>query len=365
MFDEEFMEDCIEESPHTFLGADLEVVERQLILGGFRPDLICKFNNELWIVEIQQRALDRAHLYKCLEYRDLLKGDKKADVVRVLVVCNSIDERYLPLAKAHEVEIIAIDRDKFIDLASQFCPRSTAKLIKRRDIENVTKPRSMTVYDFRPLGWSEHLSIFDVMEHIHRECGRNNLKLGDLRKERYWSVMYEIENLICRDWKQSIGKIVDPENWDVDRLVSKPKRWQPEAVKDVTRIRKPAIEICAFITSKDNLSIIWYPKAADRQGLYRVGDWAYWPGDGTYGWTRPSNELVFIRDVDRLCPGSNAHRIDQAFCNWDVVDELFVALIKLAYDWLCETLSSITQVEKISDFEFELADPSPDDFRRG
>ena len=131
MFDETFMEDCIEECPRAFLGRELTVVERQSNLGGFRPDLICTFEQETWIIEIQQRALDRTHLYKCLEYRDLLRKADGTRAIRVIVICNSIDKKYLPLAETHKVEIISIERERFIDLASQSCPKSISRFLKR------------------------------------------------------------------------------------------------------------------------------------------------------------------------------------------------------------------------------------------
>ncbi len=132
MFDEMFMEDCIEEAPSVFLGCELEVSERQQRLGGFRPDIVGTYQGETWIVEIQQRALDRVHLYKCLEYRDLLKERDKIESVKLVVVCNTIEEKYLPSAKTHGVEVVAIDREKFVELAAQFCPKSIAKFFKRR-----------------------------------------------------------------------------------------------------------------------------------------------------------------------------------------------------------------------------------------
>src|SRR5262249_16414879 len=147
-----FMEDCIEESPSVFLGCELEVSERQLRLGGFRPDLVGTYQGETWIVEIQQRALDRVHFYKCPEYRDLLKERDKTESIRLVVVCNTIEERYLPTAKTHGVEIVAIEREKFVELAAKYCPKSVEKFIKRRETtEKAPPPRSMTKYTFRPL----------------------------------------------------------------------------------------------------------------------------------------------------------------------------------------------------------------------
>jgi hypothetical protein len=365
MFDEMFMEDCIEEAPSVFLGCELEVSERQQRLGGFRPDIVGTYQGETWIVEIQQRALDRVHLYKCLEYRDLLKERDKIESVKLVVVCNTIEEKYLPSAKTHGVEVVAIDREKFVELAAQFCPKSIAKFFKRRELpEIVTTPRSMAKHTFRPLGWTGHHTVFDILEHIHSECGRTGTDLGTLRVEKYWSILHQVNDLIGRDWRHSLSEIVSPENWNVDKLVSQPKEWQPDFLKGITRIRKPVIEVQAFVTIKDNLSIIWWPKTPnyDHHSMYNVGDWARWPGESTYGWTRPSNELVFIRDIDRLHPGRISHRFESDTCNWDVLDELFIALIKASYDWLCNSLSAVVDVEKITDFEFELIDPSPTDF---
>jgi hypothetical protein len=171
MFDEAFMEDCIEEAPKVFLGCDLKVTERQAKIGGFRPDIVGVHQEETWIVEIQQRALD-------------------------------------------------------------------------------------------------------------------------------------------------------------------------------------------------NLSIVWRPTTPDYdcRGIYKVGDWARWPGEDTYGWSRPSNEIIFIRDINRLRPGEVRLRRELDVCNWDVLDELFISLLKASYDWLCGALSSVVHVDKITDFEFDLVDPSPCDF---
>lgn len=172
--------------------------------------------------------------------------------------------------------------------------------------------------------------------------------------------------MVFRDWKHSLSSIVDPENWNIGKLICEPKGWQLDFLPDTTRIRKPEIEIRAFVTIKGNLSVVWRPKAPplNRHGTFDVGDWACWPGEGTYGWSRPSNELMFIRDINWLDPGRVSQRFESDICNWDVLDELFLGLIRSLYDWLCETLSSIVRVEKVSDFEFELADPSPDDFDR-
>ncbi len=68
-FTERFMEDCLTEAPTAFLPEISELLSRQESLGGFRPDLVFRDREgRTCIVELQLHALDRTHLYKCLEY---------------------------------------------------------------------------------------------------------------------------------------------------------------------------------------------------------------------------------------------------------------------------------------------------------
>jgi RecB family endonuclease NucS len=72
-FSERFMEDCIDEAPDAFIEGFGTMIARQGSIAGFRPDLLFRdTSGKLCILEIQKQALDRSHLYKCLEYRDLV-----------------------------------------------------------------------------------------------------------------------------------------------------------------------------------------------------------------------------------------------------------------------------------------------------
>jgi hypothetical protein len=72
-YDEKLLEEFIRDYPQAFLGEQLHLVHQQATIGGFRPDLIFQdANGRMVIVEVQLRALDRAHLYRTLEYRDLV-----------------------------------------------------------------------------------------------------------------------------------------------------------------------------------------------------------------------------------------------------------------------------------------------------
>jgi len=176
--------------------------------------------------------------------------------------------------------------------------------------------------------------------------------------------MNEIEGLIFGDWRHQYGPMLDPRHWNIDRLSRKPNEWQSPELDEVARIRKPSIALEAVISIKDNLCFSWHPRTVDQNHdrHYLVGDWAKWPGMDRYGWSRPANEILYIKDIDRLRPGDVRSRIDGDVCNWDVLDELMIALIRSGYDWMHKMLSTMFDVEKISDFEFELVEPSPTDF---
>lgn len=122
-FSERFMEDCIHAAPAAFVGEDLRVVSRQVRLSGFVPDLILTdANGRAVIIEIQMNALDRYHLYKSLEYRDLWALQEKAEVPRVILLCETMDRRFEPLLKTHGIELLQITRDKFISTAIRYTP---------------------------------------------------------------------------------------------------------------------------------------------------------------------------------------------------------------------------------------------------
>ena len=115
-YNEKLVEEVVKELPKEFLGEELELIAQQPILGGFRPDLIfCNKEGRVVIVEIQLNALDRVHLYKSLEYRDLYKISYNITDVQVLLLCNTIEEKYLPILETHSIQCIVFDETKFIE----------------------------------------------------------------------------------------------------------------------------------------------------------------------------------------------------------------------------------------------------------
>ncbi len=115
-YSEKLVEDLIKEFPKELLGEPLELLYQQPIIGGYIPDLIFKDENgSIVIVEIQINELDRLHLYKCLEYRDLYLHNKDPNaVIRLIVFANSIPNKLNPILKTHSIKGIAFNKEVLI-----------------------------------------------------------------------------------------------------------------------------------------------------------------------------------------------------------------------------------------------------------
>jgi len=123
VYEEKLLEGFIRDYPKEFLGEDLVFYQQQPIIGGFRPYLIfLDKNKKLVIVEIQLEALDRNHLYRAIEYRDLLMEQEGCQEPRVILFCNWIKEHHVKLLKTHRVSCIAIIKDEFLEKAHQLRP---------------------------------------------------------------------------------------------------------------------------------------------------------------------------------------------------------------------------------------------------
>lgn len=122
-YNEKLLENFIRDFPEQFIGNSLILLEQQPILGGFQPDLIfLDAEGVPTIVEVQTEALDRSHFYRILEYRDLLKHEGAYPEVCVILVANSIPDKYRILVKLHNVLLILISKEDFAKKAAQLRP---------------------------------------------------------------------------------------------------------------------------------------------------------------------------------------------------------------------------------------------------
>lgn len=122
-YNEKLLEDFIKRYPKDFLSEDLSFVSQQPIIGGFRPDLIFRDVASVpVIVEVQLNALDRNHLYRILEYKDLLLENSDFDVARTIIVSNSVPVKYQRLLRVHNIEYISISKEEFLEKARLLDP---------------------------------------------------------------------------------------------------------------------------------------------------------------------------------------------------------------------------------------------------
>ena len=122
-YNEKLLENFIRDFPEQFIGESLTLLEQQPVLAGFQPDLLFRDAEGVpTIVEVQTEALDRVHFYRILEYRDLLKHEGDYPQVRVILVANSIPEKYKILVELHNVLLILISKKDFAKKAAQLHP---------------------------------------------------------------------------------------------------------------------------------------------------------------------------------------------------------------------------------------------------
>jgi len=122
-YNEKLLENFIRDFPEQYIGESLTLLEQQPILAGFQPDLLFRDAEGVpTIVEVQTEALDRVHFYRILEYRDLLKHEGAYPQVRVILVANTIPEKYKVLVELHNVLLILISKKDFVKKAGQLHP---------------------------------------------------------------------------------------------------------------------------------------------------------------------------------------------------------------------------------------------------
>lgn len=133
-YSEKLLEDYVRDFPLEFLGEPLTLDSQQLRLAGFRPDLV--FRDPVGIptiVEIQIGPLDRNHLYRVLEYRDLLRLEGGHSEVRVILVANTLPERYRSLLDIHAVRVVLISAATLAARIQELRPGTTVTFEREGD----------------------------------------------------------------------------------------------------------------------------------------------------------------------------------------------------------------------------------------
>jgi hypothetical protein len=226
---------------------------------------------------------------------------------------------------------------------------------------------------FQPMSWYDfpyRNGGIEFLEHLLKELGRLNVDDRYLRGYPQETLSNLLEFSGSQP-SEAYARLVDWKNLNLEQLIA---RWQtdPEA--------KPRIEIHAEITSRDNLSVCWYPagwrKAVFDLELCRDGDHynmipkKRWPEPPDFSWfsdyamggwdARKPNELMFIRGVGRLRPQPPRSLGEYSDHNFDVVDSILICAVRAAYESLIERLRNSFDVTVIDTFDFEIVPEKAD-----
>ena len=139
LINEKVLEEYIKQYPKVFLDLDLSLVKQQESLYGLVPDLSFEDKDgNILITEIQLGYLDRYHLYKSLEYRDLYQikyQNKKADVA---VFCNGLENNYIQILKIHNINIHLKSEQWIYDTMKSVDGFKTLSEFKEKASKNIT-----------------------------------------------------------------------------------------------------------------------------------------------------------------------------------------------------------------------------------
>lgn len=305
------------------------------------------------ILEIQLNGLDRTHLYKALEYRDLYALEHDGMVPEVKLYCESLPEKYAPLLQTHNVEVLRFERSEFLKTALKACPRVLTDFVRTPDAKDewsrdAADRTRQGRFDFEPFDWSRSSSPGDVEAHLSAEFAKLGISESDLPREYYRSLYFSLAHGYRDKYIEAIEVLYRPKDWNWSYVLGESRGRS---------IKKPKISIGCHITSKNNFSVWW---RGEQWGAERHGDcgWLIPPTDHTYGWGRPQNELLFIRDVEFLDPRPGLKHTLGRDGDWSALDATFIAWIAAAYNEICDIARCFYDVDVVSDIELQLSTTS-------
>lgn len=193
---EKLIENFVKLYPKQFIGENLKFISQQPNLYGFRPDLLFEDEKGFYvIVEIQLGTLNRNHLYRILEYRDLLIEQQNVDHVRAILICENVNPRHKKLLEIHNLEYIELSMVDFLKNAKLIDPELNIGLSKN----NVNSVQKKSLYADKIL---KQLSK-------NRKMGNNNLEIDavvfwtrswdDYRDDFMWLKYTNLNDIITEE----------------------------------------------------------------------------------------------------------------------------------------------------------------------
>jgi hypothetical protein len=168
------------------------------------------------------------------------------------------------------------------------------------------------------------------------------------------TIYWEVCNFLDKEVERSLKTLWTPGAWKYEVLKergSKELGWSP-----YEKISKPRIKVYPHITQKGNFSVTWSPSNSESSDC----EWLWRPSGRSYGWDRPNNEILFLREVSHLNPGIHFSEWDDRV-NYDVLDGIFIAVVKTCFDHLVNLLRVAFDVELVNDIELDLVEVFDDE----
>lgn len=275
-YDEGLWEEYVKKYPDKFLDEKLTHVSQQKNIQSGRIDLVFKdINNKFVIVELQQNALDRTHFAKTLEYKADLEEEYKQDKIRIILLCNAIEERRHKYIEMHKqrydedilVKIIPIEKVKKIikniDPKIIFVP-SRDKLPENIKFKNWQRKWELDSHnrDLERLKKKYSLEIGEIKRDLLMHIIDPNKSFNEIRKH-YTDIIYDISSerhdgqygikftttTECRDWIDKLRDLILKEAW------KKIKFWQgplPEGYMWAYKERRAPCPLCGAVADS------WY-----------------------------------------------------------------------------------------------------------
>lgn len=328
-----------------------EVVSQQPTIGGFRPDLVLSTDGGILILEIQLRALDRVHLYKTLEYRDLYAAETGGDPPSVALYCEQVPDKYLPLLNTHQIQLHQFERADFLRRAIRKCPKIVESYVSEasgKTNSETVEPKLPHRFEFEPVRWRPWIFSGEVRAHFNRELDRLGISKYELPGRFYHILCSDLEHHTNDPYITTVESLFAPRSWDWDYIL--PDRASPHY------FRKPKIGLGCEITSKGNFVIFWNGWSAYDPGA--EDGWKRHPSSHQYGYGRPQNELMYIRDARILDPEPRQRARFQQEGDWSSLDSILVSWIAATFREVCEIARSVCEVELVTDIHLDFSEPA-------
>ncbi len=227
----------------------------------------------------------------------------------------------------------------------------------------------LPIKSFQPLRWYDLIGPQHYISHILTDLGRLDLDIFDIeRHDRPPHTMAVLSDLL--KWMENHGNehhLYMWENFNFASLIERMKK---------RRNVLPRIQISAYITKMNNLSVRWHPEGWGQTvyldyddpragfGQSRVvpmnrrdtkenepSDFLFFGGDEDPTWdSRPSNELMYIRGVGNL--DLNREYGPYVRINRNVLDGLLICAVRAAYESLIERLKNNFEIRVVTVFTF-------------